>query len=40
MRPFRVTRTKTAEITVTIPGQGRANASTTDRRTYKITWPR
>ena len=40
MRPYQVTRTKTADITVTIPGQGRANASTTDRRSYKINWPR
>jgi hypothetical protein len=39
MRPYLVTRTRTAAFTVVVPGQGRGKVSTTDRRVYRITYP-
>jgi hypothetical protein len=38
MRPYRVAHTKTVEFTMSMPGKGSADASATERRTYRITW--
>jgi hypothetical protein len=38
MRPYQLTRTKTAEFTMRMPGQPRVNASLIERRTYRITY--
>ena len=39
MRPHQVTYTKVAEMAVVVPGENRASATVTERRTYRIQYP-